>query len=77
MTVRVYEDGFVEGDETVIIDLSVNANGGDAVANTALNTYIDHYQWWCGSICFFDQRVVLRYGKFNGWQALDDDGDGK
>ncbi|MDC8003272.1 M4 family metallopeptidase [Aureisphaera galaxeae] len=39
MTLRVYHDSFVEGDETVIIDFTVNAGGGDAVANTAADTY--------------------------------------
>ena len=39
MVLRVFNDAFVEGDETIQIDLTVNANGGDAVAgtNTTLN----------------------------------------
>lgn len=39
MIVRVYEDGFVEGNETVVVDFTVNPNGGDAVANTSLDTF--------------------------------------
>ncbi|MAY23373.1 MAG: hypothetical protein CMC74_11385 [Flavobacteriaceae bacterium] len=39
MTVRVYEDGILEGDESVVIDFTVNANGGDAVANTSADTF--------------------------------------
>ena len=38
ITVRVYSDALVEGDETAVIDLSVNANGGDATANPSLST---------------------------------------
>ncbi|MCB0442017.1 MAG: choice-of-anchor J domain-containing protein, partial [Flavobacteriaceae bacterium] len=78
MTVRVYEDGFVEGDETVIIDLSVNANGGDAVANTSADTYTltitnDDAAPVASStnvLGFYDMESLT------GWQALDDDGDG-
>jgi len=29
-TIRVYNDAFVEGDETITLNLSLNANGGDA-----------------------------------------------
>ncbi|MCB0456818.1 MAG: M4 family metallopeptidase [Flavobacteriaceae bacterium] len=39
MTLRVYEDSFVETNETIIIDFTVNANGGDAVANTSADTF--------------------------------------
>ncbi|WP_432411641.1 S8 family serine peptidase [Rasiella sp. SM2506] len=39
MTIRLYEDSFVETDETVQIDFTIDANGGDAVANSALDTF--------------------------------------
>ncbi|MEZ4875867.1 MAG: T9SS type A sorting domain-containing protein, partial [Flavobacteriaceae bacterium] len=39
MTIRVYEDAAVETDETVIVDFTVNANGGDASANTSADTF--------------------------------------
>lgn len=39
MTVRIYEDDFIEANETVIIDFTVNANGGDAEANNAADTF--------------------------------------
>lgn len=39
MTFRVYHDAFVESDETIIIDFTVDANGGDATANASLDTY--------------------------------------
>ncbi|GAB5399193.1 MAG: hypothetical protein Aureis2KO_07780 [Aureisphaera sp.] len=39
MMLRVYHDGLVEGDETVTIDFTVNANGGDATANTSADSF--------------------------------------
>ncbi|RMA57759.1 S8 family serine peptidase [Ulvibacter antarcticus] len=39
MVVRVYHDGFVEGSETAIIDFTVNANGGDAIADTNADSF--------------------------------------
>ncbi len=35
VTLRIYNDGFVEGDEVVTLGLTVNANGGDALVTTA------------------------------------------
>jgi hypothetical protein len=40
MIIRVFHDGLVESDESVIIDFTVNANGGDATASTSANTHI-------------------------------------
>ncbi|WP_296321566.1 trypsin-like peptidase domain-containing protein [Winogradskyella sp.] len=34
ITIRIYNDGFVEGDENFTLDLSLNANGGDATLST-------------------------------------------
>jgi hypothetical protein len=39
ITLRVYHDSFLEGDETAIIDFTVNDNGGDAFANTAADQF--------------------------------------
>ncbi len=39
MILRIYHDGFIETDETVVIDFIVNPNGGDAVANIFADTY--------------------------------------
>lgn len=30
LTLRIHEDAFVEGDETIVVDMTLNANGGDA-----------------------------------------------
>lgn len=38
LTVRVYNDGLVETNETITIDLVLNANGGDAVLNSSAKT---------------------------------------
>ncbi|MEO1436677.1 MAG: T9SS type A sorting domain-containing protein, partial [Bacteroidota bacterium] len=39
ITVRIYNDDYVEGDETVTFSYSFNANGGDAVAGTGNQTH--------------------------------------
>jgi|GEM_PF-582282 len=39
MILRVYEDSFVEGDETVVVEFTINPNGGDAIASTLLDTF--------------------------------------
>ncbi|MEZ4857664.1 MAG: M4 family metallopeptidase [Flavobacteriaceae bacterium] len=39
MTLRVYEDSFLETNESVIIDFTVNPNGGDAVADMGADTF--------------------------------------
>jgi len=36
-TVRVFNDGFIETDETIVLGMNLNANGGDAVITTALD----------------------------------------
>ncbi|WP_320813991.1 M43 family zinc metalloprotease, partial [Flavobacterium sp.] len=38
LTIRVYNDGLVEGNETFDVTLTLNANGGDAVLNNAAKT---------------------------------------
>lgn len=39
IVLRVFNDSFIEGDETVTIDFTVNANGGDAVAGNNSLTF--------------------------------------
>ncbi|MDC8000296.1 S8 family serine peptidase, partial [Aequorivita todarodis] len=39
MVLRVYHDGFVEGDETVSVSFAVNPNGGNAGVDTNANTF--------------------------------------
>jgi len=36
-TVRIFNDGFVETDETIVLGMNLNANGGDATITTALD----------------------------------------
>jgi hypothetical protein len=79
MTLRIYNDALVEGDETVIIDLSVNANGGDAGENPSLNSI---------SVTITDDDLVTAGGATvtllaedfdtdysTTWTGLDQDGD--
>ena len=40
MVVRILNDKFVEGDEELVISFTVNANGGNALANTEGNTFV-------------------------------------
>lgn len=39
LTIRVYNDGIAEPAETIIVDLALNANGGNATINTASSTF--------------------------------------
>lgn len=39
ITLRIYEDGFVEGNETIVITTLLDANGGDATLNNAADTF--------------------------------------
>ena len=38
ITIRIYNDDYVEGAETIILDYTLNANGGDAAAGTLNQT---------------------------------------
>jgi len=38
LTIRLYHDGLVEGNETINIGMTLNANGGDATLNTAASS---------------------------------------
>src|SRR5690606_5889096 len=78
MVLRIYHDGFVEGDETISISFAVNRNGGDAVANTNADSF---------AFTINDDDVVpivlqnsnLFFEDFEdttGWVVIDADGDG-
>ena len=76
-TLRVYNDGFVEGDETVVINFTVNANGGDAAAgnNTLTYTIIDN-----DLVPVSTQDVTLLNSDFEAadttaWYVIDNDAD--
>ena len=78
LIVRVYHDGVVESAETAIIDFTVNANGGDAVANPAADsltlTINDDDAAPAGST---DVVVFTEdFEDWTGWQIGDRDGDG-
>ncbi|NQY05516.1 MAG: trypsin-like peptidase domain-containing protein [Flavobacteriaceae bacterium] len=79
MTVRIYNDALVEGDETVVIDLSVNANGGDAGENPSLNsitiTITDDDIATSGGTqqVIFSEDFQADYS--TTWASIDEDGD--
>ncbi|RLA10766.1 MAG: hypothetical protein DRQ60_10795, partial [Gammaproteobacteria bacterium] len=78
MVLRVYHDGFVESAETAIIDFTVNANGGDGVADTNADTFIltindDDL----APIASQNMNVLFEdFEDATGWVILDGDGDG-
>jgi Zn-dependent metalloprotease len=78
LTIRIFSDGFTEGDEKVVIDFNVNANGGNALVNNAANTF---------TLTIKDDDIML-FPKYNvtlleedfetvpiGWINADRDGD--
>ncbi|MDX1461873.1 MAG: S8 family serine peptidase [Marinirhabdus sp.] len=77
MTLRIYEDGFVEGDETIIVDFMVNANGGDATANPSLDTYsytITNDDT-APSASVSSTVFNADFEDTTGWTVIDEDGD--
>ncbi|PQB03736.1 T9SS-dependent choice-of-anchor J family protein [Aureitalea marina] len=85
LMVRVYHDGLVEADETVIIDFSLNANGGNAskntcsLAHTLTITSSDTAPVTDQTITVFSDGFES-YSDFaitpvGGWTMLDNDGD--
>ncbi|MCW5520135.1 S8 family serine peptidase, partial [Aureitalea sp. L0-47] len=78
LIVRVYHDGVVEGPETAIIDFTVNANGGDAVANPAADSLTltinddDAVPSTSTDITLFTED----FEDWTEWQIGDRDGDG-
>ena len=85
MVLRVYHDGLVEIDETVIVDFTVNPNGGDATANPNANTFTlnitsDDAVPSSGQVSTLFSEDFESYNDFlisniGGWTMLDNDGD--
>ncbi len=77
MTLRVYNDGFVEANETAIISFTVNPNGGNAQADPTANTltYTINND---DNAPVSTQNIVLLNEDFESaaWATLDGDGDG-
>ncbi len=75
MIVRVYNDGFVEGDETILIGFTVNANGGEATAGSnslILTVTDDDLAPSSGAI-----STVFSYtSDTTGWAVINDGGAG-
>jgi hypothetical protein len=77
MMIRIYNDGFVEGDETFVVDLSVDANGGDASASSNANS-ITFVITDDDTVPIATQNVNILFEDFedaSGWTAFDADGD--
>ncbi|MCB0451463.1 MAG: S8 family serine peptidase [Aequorivita sp.] len=78
MVLRIYHDGFVEGDETVSVNFAVNPNGGNAGVDTNADTLTftinDDDIIPANTI----DTVVLSedFTDWTGWQIADRDGDG-
>lgn len=77
LTVRVFNDGLVETNETITIDLVLNANGGNAVLNSSAKTI---------TLTIVDNDLVPTASQVNtilfenfeeatGWSIFDVDGD--
>lgn len=71
VTVRVYNDAYVEGNETVILTYTLNANGGNAVAGasnqTVTVTIVDNDLTPAAST---SSSVILAYGFESGFGAF-------
>lgn len=79
LTVRVFHDGFVETTETFTVNLTLNANGGDAVLNAGASSMV---------ITIVDNDVApiatqtntvfsANFETATGWTIIDGDGDGE
>ena len=78
MTLRVYNDGFVEANETAIISFTVNPNGGNAQADPTANT-LTYTIMNDDNAPVSSQNIVLLTENFEAtaWATLDGDGDGR
>ena len=78
LVVRFFNDGILEPNETIIVDLILNANGGNAVLNTAAKTITITIQ--NDDVAPVASQVVTilteDFEDLTGWLALDQDGDG-
>ncbi|MEL6813099.1 MAG: matrixin family metalloprotease [Bacteroidota bacterium] len=85
MTLRVYHDAFIEGDDTIIVNTSLNANGGDATLNPALDTYTftitnDDFAPVATQLSTlfsedFESYADFDIGNVGSWTMFDGDGD--
>lgn len=79
MVLRVYHDGFIESVEDVIIDLTVDAHGGDASADSNADSFtlsindndLSPAETQNNSVFFED------FEDSTGWSVIDADGDGQ
>ncbi|MBX2828637.1 MAG: matrixin family metalloprotease, partial [Flavobacteriaceae bacterium] len=78
MTLRIYHDAFVEAGETIVVNASLNANGGDATLNPVLNTFTytitndDNAPVASTTSTLFEED----FEDLTGWINADEDGDG-
>ncbi|WP_333807476.1 M43 family zinc metalloprotease [Flavobacterium sp.] len=78
LVVRFFNDGIIESNEIIIIDLVLNANGGNAVLNNAAKTITITIQ--NDDLTPVSSQVVTLltedFEDLTGWLVLDQDGDG-
>lgn len=79
LTVRVFHDGFVETAESFTVNLSLNANGGDAVLNASAASMAITIE--DNDVASASTQVDTVYSTdfetTTGWTFLDGDGDGR
>lgn len=78
LVVRVYHDAFIEGDETIVLDATLDANGGDAALNSEGDSYVltitDDDS---APIVTEDQALLTEdFEDASDWTSIDADGDG-
>lgn len=78
LVVRFFNDGIIEPNETIVIDLILNANGGNAVLNNSAKTITITIQ--NDDVAPISTQVVNilseDFEDLTGWLVLDQDGDG-
>ncbi|MGB1307872.1 MAG: T9SS type A sorting domain-containing protein [Oceanihabitans sp.] len=86
LTLRINQDGFEEGDETIIINMTLNANGGDAElasnGNETLTVTLTNDDAAPGGTSLatifddgFEAYADFAIGNVGGWTMIDGDGD--
>ena len=79
LTIRVFNDGIIEPNETIQIGLSLNANGGDAVLNAGASSMTititnDDFAPVSTQVV---NLLTEDFEDLTGWLVLDGDGDGR
>ncbi len=76
MVLRIYNDSFVEADETITMDFSINANGGDAVLGANTLTYTINNDDYAFSSTETVTLVNSNFetGDTTTWTNIDNDG---